>query len=445
MTAVFLLSSCGGSSSGSPAVASVPSTSATDLTSNTLPNSPAGTQLRWFLSSVTDAPLSRQEIGSHFDSFFLDKVTTAKINAALAELPAPGTLVGVLSSEPTGLVVIANFGTARLRVTLSVDGSGLIDGLELTAAASATSWSQIDQILAALAPNVSFLAAREANGSCQPIHQLASSTPRPLASEFKLFVLGALAHQVATGRVGWNQKLTVQDQLKSLGNAKGSGSLQFSPAGTKVSVQETATKMISISDNTAADMLINLVGRSAVEAQVRQWSSTPELDVPFLTTREAMVLHYVNYPMLADAYLSRAPSEREAFLDSSVDPLPLSEVQGSTEPRDIEKIEWFGSPDDICRAFVGLQQLSHQPKLSPIASIFSVAKGGLGLDPSEWPTVWFKGGSEPGVLTLGYMATNSEGQTFVVSVMLSNATAALAPSATFALADAVVGAFGLLS
>ena len=93
-------------------------------------------------------------------------------------------------------------------------------------------------------------------------------------------------------------------------------------------------------------------------------------------------------------------------LSSSVDPLPLSEVQGSTQPRDIDKIEWFGSPDDICRAFVGLQQLSHQPKLSPIASIFSVNKGGLGLDPSEWPTVWFKGGSEPGVLTLGYMATN---------------------------------------
>jgi hypothetical protein len=445
ITAAFILSSCGGSRSGSPAAASVPSTSTTDLTSKTLPNSPAGTQLRWFFSSVADAPLTRQEIETHFDAFFLDKITTAEINAALAELPAPGTLVGVLSSEPTGLVVIAKFGTAMLRVTLSVDGSGLIDGLELTASVSATSWSQIDQRLAALAPNVSFLAARVANGSCQPIHQLASSTPRPLASEFKLFVLGALADQVADGRIGWNQKLTVQDQLKSLGNAKGSGSLQFSPAGTRVSVQETATKMISISDNTAADMLINLVGRSAVETQVQHWSSTPELDVPFLTTRETMLLHYVNYPMLANGYLSRAPSEREAFLVSSVDPLPLSEVQGSTEPRDIDRIEWFGSPDDICRAFVGLQQLSHQLKLSPIVSIFSVAKGGLGLDPSEWPTVWFKGGSEPGVLTLGYMATNSKGQTFVVSAMLSNTTAALAPSATFALADAVVGAFGLMS
>jgi hypothetical protein len=127
-----------------------------------------------------------------------------------------------------------------------------------------------------------------------------------------------------------------------------------------------------------------------------------------------------------------------------VDPLPLSEAQGSTEPRDIDKIEWFGSPDDICRAFAGLRQLSHQSKLSPIASILSVNKGSLGLDPPQWPTVWFKGGSEPGVLTLGYLATDSRGQTFVVSAMLSNADAALAPSATLALLDVVVGAFALL-
>ncbi len=444
ITTAFILSSGGGSGSGSPAAASVPSTSTTDLTSKTLPHSPAGIQLGWFLSSVADAPLSRQEIESHFDAFVLDKVTTAKINAAMERLPAPATLVGVLSTSRSSLVAITTFGSGRWKVTLSVDGSGLIDGLLIAPSASLTSWPEIDQTLVALAPDVSFLAARVSKGSCEPIHQLDSSTPRPLASEFKLFVLGALAHQVATGRVGWNQKLTVHDHLKSAGNAKGSGSLQFSPAGTKVSVQETATKMISISDNTAADMLINLVGRSAVETQVRHWSSTPELDVPFLTTRETLLLHDVNYPALANAYLNRAPSEREAFLDSSVDPLPLSEVQGSTEPRDVDKIEWFGSPDDICRAFAGLQQLSHQPKLSPIASIFSVNKGGLGLDSSKWPTVWFKGGSEPGVVTLGYMATNSRGQAFVVSAMLSNATAALGPSATGALVDVVMSAFGLM-
>ncbi len=273
---------------------------------------------------------------------------------------------------------------------------------------------------------------------------MASSTPRPLASEFKLFVLGALANEIAAGRVGWKQELTVQNQLRSAGNAAGKGSLQFSPAGTKVSVQETATKMISISDNTAADMLINLVGQPALESQVRQWSNTPQLDSPLLTTRQLFLLHYVDYPILANAYLARHRNNREAFLKSSVDPLSLSEIQPSTAPRDVDRIEYFGSSDDICRAFVALQQLSHQPKLSPITSIFSVNNGGLGIKSSEWPTAWFKGGSEPGVLTLGYMATDSKGQTFVVSAMLSNATAALAPSTTFALLAVIVSAFGLI-
>jgi beta-lactamase class A len=439
----LILSSCGGSTSGS-AVAGVPS-STSDLTARTLPNSPAGTQLRWLLSSVANAPLSQGEIASHFDASFLGEISAAQINAVLAKLPAArGSLVGLLAEAPSSLIAIASFGTQRENVSLSVDGSGLIDGLRLGPTASVSSWSEIDTTMAALAPNVSFLAARVSKGSCQPIHQLAASTPRPLASEFKLFVLGALANQVATGQVRWSQELTVENQLRSSGNPVGSGSLQFSPAGTKVSVLEAATKMISISDNTAADMLINLVGRPAVEAQVQHWSSHSGLDVPFLSTREMVLLHYVDYPMLANAYLNRAPSEREAFLGSSVDPLSLNQVQGSTQPRDIDKIEWFGSPDDVCRAFVGLQRLSHQSKLSPMASIFSVNKGGIGLDPTEWPAVWFKGGSEPGVLTLAFMATNNRGRTFVVSAMLSNATAALAPSATVTLLEAVIGAFGLM-
>ena len=441
----FILASCGGSNSGSPGVAARSSTRATDLTPTTIPDSPVGTQLRWFLSSAAGAPLSGQEVNAHFDASFLDKIKPTEIKKVFAELPATrGALVGLLVDDPSAVVAIASFGTERLNVSLSVDGSGLIEGLRLSPSASASSWSAIDRTLAALAPNVSFLAARVSNGSCQPIHQVASSKPRPLASEFKLFVLGALAKQVAAGRAGWNQELTVQDQLKSSGNPVGSGSLQFSPAGTMVSVQEAATKMISISDNTAADMLINLVGRPAVETQVQHWSSTPELDVPFLTTREALLLHYVNFPTLANAYLSRTPAGRQAFLESSVDPLAISAPQFLPEPRDVDTIEWFGSPEDICRAFAGLQELSHRPKLSPIASIFAVNTGDLGLDTSEWPTVWFKGGSEPGVLTLGYMATNSEGQTFVVSAMLSNTTAALAQSATVTLLDAVSGAFGLM-
>jgi hypothetical protein len=321
-------------------------------------------------------------------------------------------------------------------------------GRSSTQASTTTSWAEVDRALASFAsfaPDVGFLAAQvSSDGTCTPIHELDSSTPRPLASEFKLFVLGALAQEIASGHLAWSQELAVQDALKSIGNPPGSGSLQYSPAGTMISVQETATKMISISDNTAADMLINLVGRSAVETQVQRWSTNAALDMPFLTTREHFILRYVNYPSLANHYLSLSPSDRAAFLLSSVDPLSLREVHESTEPHDIESIEWFASPEDICRAFAGLQSFSHQQGLSPLASILSVNSGDPGLEHSQWPVEWFKGGSEPGVLTLGYLAQDSKGHTFVVSAMLSNPKAALPTSATGKLLAVVQDAFRLI-
>jgi hypothetical protein len=138
-------------------------------------------------------------------------------------------------------------------------------------------------------------------------------------------------------------------------------------------------------------MLIHLVGRSAVQARDRQWSAHAALNVPFLTTREFFLLKFV-HPALAHQYLRLAPGQRAAFLAYSVDPLPLSQaqLQNLASPADID-IEWFASPDDICRAFAGLQQLAAQPRLAPLGSILSANNGGIELDPAQWPTVWYKG------------------------------------------------------
>jgi hypothetical protein len=418
--------------------------------SKTIPETKVGAQLKWLLGAIDDLPLAQSVIESHFDSVFLSQVSRNKLNTGLAQVSGSGEMSfdGILNQTPTALAAVATFGTGEWKITMSVDSAGLIAGLLLAPYiyASATTWTEIDKTLTGLAPNVGFLAARVSpSGTCTPIHQLNSSTARPLASQFKLFVLGALAEQIASGHISWNQTLTVQDSSKSIGNAPGSGSLQFSPAGTKVTVQETATKMISISDNTAADMLIGLLGRPEVEAQVRKLSTNPSADEPFLTTREAVLLHYANYPTLANEYLALAPIKRSSFLASSVDPLPLSDVQESREPRDIDSIEWFGSPRDVCRAFSGLQVLSAKSGLSALGSILSLNSGGIGLDPSKWPSVWFKGGSEPGVLTVGYLAKDSEGQTYVVTAMLSNPNSALSPSAVFRVLAAVKAAFGLVT
>ena len=42
---------------------------------------------------------------------------------------------------------------------------------------------------------------------------------------------------------------------------------------------------------------------------------------------------------------------------------------------------------------------------------------GSGSAATTWPRIWFKGGSEPGVLTLGYLARDHAGGTFVVIVL----------------------------
>jgi beta-lactamase class A len=203
--------------------------------------------------------------------------------------------------------------------------------------------------------------------------------------------------------------------------------------------------MISISDNTAADHLIRLLGRRPVERQLRRFGMEhPRDNQPFLTTRELFQLKLNAYPSLADAYQALDPPARRKYLRRAIDPLPLPATGPWDEPRAIDSIEWLGAPLDICRAFAGLRRQADDPRLVGVDHALSINDGGIGLDRHRWARVWFKGGSEPGVLTLDYLGTTDDGRTFVVSIMLSNPQSALDESlvATQALALAN-GAFAL--
>lgn len=91
------------------------------------------------------------------------------------------------------------------------------------------------------------------------------------ASMIKFPVLVAFFQDVDAGKIRLDEQLTVKKEL--IGG--GSGDLQYKPVGTKLSTLSTAIKMITISDNTATNMLSDrLGGAKALNQRFSSWGLT---------------------------------------------------------------------------------------------------------------------------------------------------------------------------
>ncbi|WP_371783773.1 serine hydrolase [Streptosporangium subroseum] len=387
-----------------------------------IPDSPAGRQLRWFLDAPSRAPLTESELGEHVNSAYLRSLTVDGFNAFLKNVTG-FQLEELTTVTPTALVGTGTIGGEKFVVQIHVDAEGKIDLIGMTLPTpppppSPTSWKQLDARLRQAAPQVGFLAAEiDSRGRCETVHAVNPDRAQPLGSIFKLYVMGAVAEKIRDGRLSWNTKLTIRPEWRSTGE----GGLADRPDNSTVTVREAAKLMISISDNTATDLLIHTVGRGAVESTVRRWSGHAKQNVPFLTTRELFLLKGVNYPAQANAYLALRPAEKAAYLKNTVAKQALTDIKPWDRPREIDRLEWFGSPRDVCRAYAGLTALNSKP----LHEAMSANDLGLKLDPRKWPVVWAKGGSELGVLDLSFRARSSKGKTYVVTALTNNPQSAI--------------------
>lgn len=374
-------------------------------------------QLNWVVDASHRVPVSDTELAAHLSADALSEAGGPDaVNKALKQV---GSLRVDKTLRTTGSRVQALLsGSATYLTTVSVDDAGLIATMAFGAyRPTPGSWSTLDDTLATLAPHASFASAEiDRHGNCRLVHGVQANTQRPLGSAFKLYVLGALGHAVAGHRASWNEKLAIHQAWKSLP----SGQLQDKPAGTKLTLGQYADYMISISDNTAADHLVHRLGQPAVEAELhRLGNAHPSASKPFLTTRELFALKGHDYPDTADRYLA-LPRPLRRLLLPALDRVPRNDIDVWSKPRKAEQLEWFGSPTDMCRAFAGLWRQHQRPGMAPLGNALSINDGGIGLDRKQYPQVWFKGGSEPGVLTLNYLARSSDGRLLVSSVMLTD-------------------------
>lgn len=93
----------------------------------------------------------------------------------------------------------------------------------------------------------------------------------PAASTIKVPILVAFFQDVDAGKIRLDETLTMQQNMV----AGGSGNIQYKPVGSQYTTLELATKMITISDNTATNMLIaKLGGMEALNQRFRSWGLT---------------------------------------------------------------------------------------------------------------------------------------------------------------------------
>jgi beta-lactamase class A len=125
----------------------------------------------------------------------------------------------------------------------------------------------------------------------------------PMASTFKVPVLMELMYQVKEGRYGLEDEISVQNSDQHIGSGMIS---KLTVPGLKMSVRNMAHFMMMISDNSAADMLLEKVGAENVNARFKSLGITG-----ISVNRSCQKLIRDLQATLAGA---RAPSERKAAL-----------------------------------------------------------------------------------------------------------------------------------
>jgi beta-lactamase class A len=91
------------------------------------------------------------------------------------------------------------------------------------------------------------------------------------ASTIKVPILIAFLQDVEAGKIKLEEKLTLKPEFR----ASGSGNMQHLQPGTEYTALDVATKMITISDNTATNMVIDrLGGMEALNGRFQEWSLT---------------------------------------------------------------------------------------------------------------------------------------------------------------------------
>ncbi len=365
------------------------------------------------------------EIEKRFHSDFLAQVSSDALVAALTSIE--GEYVVEATDVDTALrrTGTMSAGDVRLAFSIGIDpATGQIVELLFQPAgtdpnAGPVTAADADAALAAVAPRSGWAVYDVTGGTCDALHEDGAQEVYAMGSEFKLWILAAIIEDVNAGKLSWSDTVVVRDELKSTPD----GEVASKPDGTKMRIDELARLMISISDNSAADLLLDHVGRDrALRAMRDAGVAEPERNDPFLSTREIFLLKLLPEH---EGWRDLTAAERAAYLDDELAGQTLGDIDETDVPDApwaIEELEWFASPEDMCHTWLRMEDLiaASKPADASAAEATLTANPGLEIDAVRWPEVWYKGGSEPGVFAMTWRLAGTDGHEYVVAAFLND-------------------------
>jgi beta-lactamase class A len=400
-----------------------------------IPNSAVGMRASWAIDLLnSDDDVTAGELEGAVNKDMAEALPPQDLADFLNDLRAsrPWTPTTYDENEGVAVLRVESPATDPLTMTIAVDDAGLVSGLRFAAVAAerepATSWDELASAVERLPAETTFTVSRLSDDDAiESIFTAGDTGAKPIGSMVKLWVLAAVAEAVERGDLSWDSEVTVTDDRRSLP----SGELQDEPAGTKVTVEDAALKMISVSDNTAMDLLIDIVGRGAVEQTFAELGQEdPGLNVPLLTTREMFQVGWSEHGALRETWQLGDDEVRQAVIDG----LPGGPI--NVEPQDVADpawqwgVDWFASAHDLVLVHAGLQERAEAATGAPVRRILG-ANPGLDFG-DEWSYVAFKGGSVAGVLGGSWLLERQDGERYVITMQAaSNDPAAVSDIAPY--------------
>ncbi len=399
-----------------------------------LPDGQAASQARWILEQLAQTDTSSAEIDARFavgttqdwQSLFNQLRTEGYSNAKFLDVlfSTPVSIGAILGSgepgAPLGFVTVnSQYAGDGLITSFAVQPYG--GTVQFLRDQNLTMEQAVTDYMALGAENSLLVAKINSAGQCEAMVERDADIPRALASVFKIWVLGAVAKAVDDGVISMDRSIALDSNLLAQG-----GAINSEPEGTLFSVQDMATLMLGISDNSATDHLHALAGRNRVDATVTEYgNSSPNDMLPLLSISQAFSL-YRSFPLseVLD-YLSSSEAEQRAFVTERM--IPLGPVLNGPYFHSELLVDAFvkGSALSVCNAFASLRGFERS---SEGFELIDNALGAAAAQPdirNHWDRVWYKGGSlldndGQRVLTHAWFLESAEKGQYAVVALANN-------------------------